>query len=127
MSRIPYDSLSSLDLSSSSISLLSNKALVSPSRSPKSETPFYALNPGRKTSASIIKEAKANMTRPGAFPAIDEGPTRASVKTVNTKRPFTPRQTDRRLYSGFGGLDRRRFLHWRGLRQALRRRPSVHQ
>ena len=100
MSRIPYDSLSSLDLSSSSISLLSNKALVSPSRSPKSETPFYALNPGRKTSASIIKEAKANMTRPGAFPAIDEGPTRASVKTVNTKRPFTPRQTDRRLYSG---------------------------
>ena len=40
------------------------------------------------------------MTRPGAFPAIDEGTTRASVKTVNTKRPFTPRQTDRRLYSG---------------------------
>ena len=100
MSRIPYDSLSSLDLSSSSISLLSNKALVSPSRSPKNETPFYALNSGRKTSASIIKEAKANMTRPGAFPAIDEGTTRASVKTVNTKRPFTPRQTDRRLYSG---------------------------
>ena len=100
MSRIPYDSLSSLDLSSPPISLLANKALVSPSRSPKNETPFYALNSGRKSSASIIKEAKANMTRPGAFPAIDESTTRASVKTVNTKRPFTPRQTDRRLYSG---------------------------
>ena len=100
MSRIPYDSLSSLDLSSSSISLLSNKAVVSPSKSPKLETPFYALNTTRRTSASIIKEAKANMTRPGAFPAIDDGPSRTSVRTVDTKRPFTPRQTDRRLYSG---------------------------
>ena len=100
MSRIPYDSLSGLDLNASSISLLSKKSLVSPSKSPKSDTPFYAPSLGRKTSASIIKEAKAVMTRPGALPAIDDGPMGAAVRTVNTKRPFTPRQTDRRLYSG---------------------------
>lgn len=100
MSRIPYDSLTSVDLSASSLSLLSSKSTVSPSRCVKADTPFYAPSPTRRTSASIIREAKANMTRPGAFPAIDDAGARASVRTVDTKRPFTPRQTDRRLYSG---------------------------
>merc|ERR1711973_683771 len=67
----------------------------------KQEVPFYVSQ--YKTSAEIIEEAKANlqnlnMTKQGAFPAISD--TRSAFRTVDTKRPFTPRQTDRRLYSG---------------------------
>ena len=61
----------------------------------RQETPFY-LKSG-KTSAEIIEEAKATMAIKSAAEDIS---LRAAVRTVDTKRPFTPRQTDRRLYYG---------------------------
>jgi hypothetical protein len=61
----------------------------------RQETPFYVKS--GKTSAEIIEEAKATMAIKSAAEDIA---LRAAVRTVDTKRPFTPRQTDRRLYSG---------------------------
>jgi len=95
-SRVPYDPLTDFTLSGSGGFLKQ----VNGSPSKKVDIPFYAPQKERKTSAEIIQEAKANMTRPGSFPAIDDSSMRAAVRTVDTKRPFTPRQTDRRLYSG---------------------------
>ncbi|KAK7081918.1 hypothetical protein SK128_026344 [Halocaridina rubra] len=62
--------------------------------------PFYAL-PQRKTSAQIIREARAALS-------INETPLagvggasvqRVGVRTVQTKRPFTPRERERTLFS----------------------------
>lgn len=64
----------------------------------KPETPFYVKS--GKTSAEIIEEAKATMAIKSAGAAVDDSSLRAAVRTVDTKRPFTPRQTDRRLYHG---------------------------
>jgi hypothetical protein len=61
----------------------------------RQETPFYVKS--GKTSAEIIEEAKATMAIKAAAEDIS---LRAAVRTVDTKRPFTPRQTDRRLYYG---------------------------
>ena len=97
-SRLSYDPLLDFSLSSSG-GFLKQQVNGSPSKKTK-EIPFYASQKLTKTSAEIIQEAKATMTRPGSFPAIDESSMRAAVRTVDTKRPFTPRQTDRRLYSG---------------------------
>ena len=63
----------------------------------KQETPFYVASKSGKTSAEIIEEAKATITKSGFS---DDSSSRPSVRTVDTKRPFTPRQTDRRLYHG---------------------------
>ena len=95
-SRLPYDPLVDFNLSNSGGFLKQ----VNGSPNKKVDIPFYAPQKQAKTSAEIIQEAKANMTRPGSFPAIDDSSMRAAVRTVDTKRPFTPRQTDRRLYSG---------------------------
>ena len=66
-------------------------------------TPFYAP-PSRKTSAEIIREARAALQlddplRSGAS-VTRVGPQRAGVKTFNTKRPFTPRERERTLFGG---------------------------
>ena len=56
-------------------------------------SPFYAL-PQRKTSAEIIREARHALN-------INDQPigvTRVGVRTVQTKRPFTPRETQRTLF-----------------------------
>ena len=63
----------------------------------KSEVPFYINTKSGKTSAEIIEEAKATITRPDQ---VDNAGRPMAVKTIDTKRPFTPRQTDRRLYQG---------------------------
>ena len=65
-----------------------------PPASRQETTPFYVKT--GKTSAEIIEEAKATM----AIKSAEESSLRAAVRTVDTKRPFTPRQTDRRLYYG---------------------------
>ncbi|XP_068250206.1 armadillo repeat-containing protein 2 [Palaemon carinicauda] len=63
-------------------------------------SPFY-VPPDRKTSAQIIREARAALR-------INEGPVvtvggasvqRMGVRTVQTKRPFTPRERERTLFS----------------------------
>ncbi|XP_037082469.1 armadillo repeat-containing protein 2-like [Pollicipes pollicipes] len=51
------------------------------------ELPFYALPRAKKTSAEIIHEARA---------ALGDG--RAVVRTVDTTRPFTPRDRQRTLF-----------------------------
>ncbi|KAF0289180.1 Armadillo repeat-containing protein 2 [Amphibalanus amphitrite] len=51
------------------------------------DLPFYALPRAKKTSAEIIHEARA---------ALGDG--RAVVRTVDTSRPFTPRDRQRTLF-----------------------------
>ena len=63
--------------------------------------PFYAL-PTRKTSAQIIKEARNDMSIKGLTSGVG-GMTAAmaqrnNVRTVHTKRPFTPRDKERTLF-----------------------------
>ncbi|XP_076064878.1 armadillo repeat-containing protein 2 isoform X2 [Oratosquilla oratoria] len=64
----------------------------------ESLAPFYAPPP-RKTSAQIIKEARAalNLNEPIR---VGVGVQRVGVKTVQTKRPFTPRERERTLFGG---------------------------
>lgn len=59
--------------------------------------PFYAPPP-RKTSAQIIREARASLGGAGLLGGA--GVQRAGVRTVQTKRPFTPRERERTLFSG---------------------------
>ncbi|XP_018007706.1 armadillo repeat-containing protein 2 [Hyalella azteca] len=61
-----------------------------------SAAPFYSL-PTRKTSAQIIAEARQDITlkEGGVFAATLP---RTGVRTVNTKRPFTPRCQERTLF-----------------------------
>ncbi|XP_071535038.1 armadillo repeat-containing protein 2 isoform X2 [Panulirus ornatus] len=60
--------------------------------------PFYAPPP-RKTSAQIIREARASL---GAGLLGGASVQRAGVRTVHTKRPFTPRERERTLFSSGG-------------------------
>ncbi|XP_043215184.1 armadillo repeat-containing protein 2-like isoform X3 [Amphibalanus amphitrite] len=53
------------------------------------DLPFYALPRAKKTSAEIIHEAQARA-------ALGDG--RAVVRTVDTSRPFTPRDRQRTLF-----------------------------
>lgn len=64
-------------------------------------TPFYAP-PDRKTSAQIIREARnaINISDTGM------GVQRMGVRTVQTKRPFTPRERERTLFSNSAGTTR---------------------
>ena len=62
------------------------------------DVPFYINAKSGKTSAEIIEEAKATITK--GDQGEQNGGRAMSVKTIDTKRPFTPRQTDRRLYYG---------------------------
>ncbi|KAF2347330.1 Armadillo-type fold [Trinorchestia longiramus] len=64
-----------------------------------SSAPFYTLPP-RKTSAQIIKEARQDISlkEGGAFMLTGTVTPRNGVRTVNTKRPFTPRCQERTLF-----------------------------
>ncbi|XP_069164537.1 armadillo repeat-containing protein 2 isoform X2 [Procambarus clarkii] len=60
-------------------------------------SPFY-VPPDRKTSAQIIREARASLCD---TPLVGgAGVQRMGVRTVQTKRPFTPRERERTLFSG---------------------------
>ncbi|XP_050689564.1 armadillo repeat-containing protein 2-like isoform X2 [Eriocheir sinensis] len=73
-------------------------------------SPFY-IPPDRKTSAQIIREARASLGG-GAGGGVGVGGTspvlsgvgvpRLGVRTVHTKRPFTPRERERTLFGGRG-------------------------
>ena len=64
----------------------------------KADIPFYINTKSGKTSAEIIEEAKATIIKVDQVDNV--GGRSMAVKTIDTKRPFTPRQTDRRLYQG---------------------------
>ncbi|XP_047479297.1 armadillo repeat-containing protein 2-like isoform X1 [Penaeus chinensis] len=64
-------------------------------------TPFYAP-PDRKTSAQIIREARNAITIGDAGMGVQ----RMGVRTVQTKRPFTPRERERTLFSSSAGTTR---------------------
>ena len=64
-SRSQQDPWQDFSLSQGGV-LARRKGQESPVRKP--EIPFYVSQ--SKTSAEIIEEAKANMARPGSFPAI---------------------------------------------------------
>ncbi|KAK3853020.1 hypothetical protein Pcinc_040421 [Petrolisthes cinctipes] len=63
-------------------------------------SPFY--DPPRKTSAQIIREARQSLSvgmgvNVGVG-SVNVGVQRVGVKTVHTKRPFTPRERERTLF-----------------------------
>ncbi|XP_063849730.1 armadillo repeat-containing protein 2-like isoform X2 [Scylla paramamosain] len=65
-------------------------------------SPFY-IPPHRKTSAQIIREARASLGVGGSpsTPILTGvGVPRVGVRTVQTKRPFTPRERERTLFGG---------------------------
>ncbi|KAG7167831.1 Armadillo repeat-containing protein 2-like [Homarus americanus] len=65
-------------------------------------SPFYAP-PARKTSAQIIREARASLGGTGESPIVGGASVqRVGVRTVQTKRPFTPRERERTLFSSSG-------------------------
>lgn len=60
--------------------------------------PFYAPPPYiEKTSAEIISEARASIIRDKGI-RIENTRMAASMRPVNTKRPFTPRERQRTLF-----------------------------
>jgi hypothetical protein len=61
--------------------------------------PFYAPPPYiKKTSAEIISEARASIIRDNEGIRIESTRMAASIRPVNTKRPFTPRERQRTLF-----------------------------
>nr|XP_027232568.1 armadillo repeat-containing protein 2-like [Penaeus vannamei] len=64
-------------------------------------SPFYAP-PDRKTSAQIIREARNAINLGDAGMGVQ----RMGVRTVQTKRPFTPRERERTLFSSSAGTTR---------------------
>lgn len=61
--------------------------------------PFYAPPPYvEKTSAEIISEARASIIRDNKGIRIQSTRMAASMRPVNTKRPFTPRERQRTLF-----------------------------
>ena len=94
-SKLPYDPMSGFNLGDSGFFSMKNAFSSAVNTPSKQDTPFYIPSKSGKTSAEIIEEAKATMGK-----SADDNSTRAAVRTVDTKRPFTPRQTDRRLYYG---------------------------
>ena len=67
-SRSRADPWSGFNLSNSGVFNTDKKNSVDNQAAKKSEVPFYVSQ--FKTSAEIIEEAKANMTKQGTFPAI---------------------------------------------------------
>ncbi|PSN42597.1 hypothetical protein C0J52_08697 [Blattella germanica] len=63
----------------------------------KITVPFYAPPP-YKTSAEIISEARASIIRENEEIRIESTRMAASIRPVNTKRPFTPRERERTLF-----------------------------
>ncbi|KAJ9581373.1 hypothetical protein L9F63_023449 [Diploptera punctata] len=67
----------------------------------KLTVPFYAPPPYmKKTSAEIISEARASVIRENEEIRIESTRMAASIRPVNTKRPFTPRERERTLFGG---------------------------
>ncbi|KAJ4439022.1 hypothetical protein ANN_14978 [Periplaneta americana] len=65
----------------------------------KLTVPFYAPPPYvKKTSAEIISEARASIIRDNEGIRIESTRMAASIRPVNTKRPFTPRERQRTLF-----------------------------
>ena len=65
----------------------------------KLTVPFYAPPPFmKKTSAEIISEARASVIRENEEIRIESTRMAASIRPVNTKRPFTPRERERTLF-----------------------------
>jgi hypothetical protein len=61
--------------------------------------PFYAPPPNiKKTSAEIISEARASIIRENEGVRIESTRMAASIRPLNTKRPFTPRERQRTLF-----------------------------
>lgn len=61
--------------------------------------PFYAPPPYiKKTSAEIISEARASIIHENEDIRIESTRMAASIRPVNTKRPFTPRERQRTLF-----------------------------
>ncbi|CAL4074694.1 unnamed protein product, partial [Meganyctiphanes norvegica] len=88
-------------MSSADVHRRSDIGGIDPSRG----TPFYAPPPRcQKTSVEIIREARAALATPDGRRSATGGSMgvaqRKGVRTVNTKRPFTPRERERTLFSG---------------------------
>lgn len=65
----------------------------------KLTVPFYAPPPCvKKTSAEIISEARASIIHDKEAIRIESTRMAASIRPVNTKRPFTPRERQRTLF-----------------------------
>jgi len=61
--------------------------------------PFYAPPPYiKKTSAEIISEARASIIHENEGIRLESTRMAASIRPVNTKRPFTPRERQRTLF-----------------------------
>jgi hypothetical protein len=65
----------------------------------KLTVPFYAPPPCvKKTSAEIISEARASIVHDKEGIRMENTRMAASIRPVNTKRPFTPRERQRTLF-----------------------------
>nr|CAD7426048.1 unnamed protein product [Timema monikensis] len=70
------------------------------SSSSKLTVPFYAPPPScKKTSAEIISEARASIIRGTPLSVtVNTSKMSATIRPINTKRPFTPREKQRTLF-----------------------------
>nr|CAD7260173.1 unnamed protein product [Timema shepardi] len=70
------------------------------SSSSKLTVPFYAPPPScKKTSAEIISEARASIIRGTPLSVtVNTSKISATIRPINTKRPFTPREKQRTLF-----------------------------